>query len=276
MRFVFVDTETTGNDRQRDELVEVAAVLVDKPRTGRPMAIAAFSTLANPGCPIPAQATAIHGIADADVDGAPPADEVRWRLASFIAQYADALVVAHNAAFDAAFLRIEGITCSLRLARHLDPEAPSHSLGELAKRYEVAEPSTKLLGVQRIEKDFPARLGPHRALGDALTGAAVFSTLVDYYAINVGSPTANAVAAFAAAPLAYKTMPWGKHRGKPLEELPPDYVRWLLSVVDDDDLARELRVRFQPTVENHSIDRGHNVLHARMMQVGIPTLRMSR
>src|SRR6266545_670811 len=62
-----VDLESTGVDPALDRVVEVA-VLTLLPR-GAPEP---FHRRVNPGVPIPPGATAIHGIADADVAGAPP------------------------------------------------------------------------------------------------------------------------------------------------------------------------------------------------------------
>jgi DNA polymerase-3 subunit epsilon len=63
----FFDLETTGTDPLRDKIVDVAIVRVD-PDGGR----ASASWRVNPGRPIPPEATAVHGISDADVAGAPP------------------------------------------------------------------------------------------------------------------------------------------------------------------------------------------------------------
>jgi DNA polymerase-3 subunit epsilon len=62
----FIDVETTGLDPQRDRIVEVA-ILKFFPE-GRHKYC---SSLLNPAIPIPAEASAIHGITDADVAAAP-------------------------------------------------------------------------------------------------------------------------------------------------------------------------------------------------------------
>ncbi len=97
---LFVDTETTGLDPARDEIIEVAMVPFtygldgEIYRVGEP-----FQQLRQPSKPIPPEVTAITGIDDAMVAGRTiDTDEVRHfaALAS--------LVVAHNAAFDRRFL----------------------------------------------------------------------------------------------------------------------------------------------------------------------------
>ncbi len=61
-----VDVETTGTDPARDRVVEIALLTLHPARTND-----LFHTRLNPGVPIPRAATAIHGIRDADVRGAP-------------------------------------------------------------------------------------------------------------------------------------------------------------------------------------------------------------
>ena len=63
---VCFDVETTGKDPQKDRIVQIALVRVE-PGGGK----STFATLVNPERPIPAGATSVHGITDADVLTAP-------------------------------------------------------------------------------------------------------------------------------------------------------------------------------------------------------------
>ena len=60
-----------------------------------------FETLVNPGVPLPTAITALTGIGQGDVRGAPGADLAVRR---FLAFAGDAVLVAHNARFDMGFL----------------------------------------------------------------------------------------------------------------------------------------------------------------------------
>ena len=73
--FVAIDLETTGLDARRDVVVAIAAVPFEdgRPRDG-------LVTLVNPGRSIPPASTAIHGIDDAAVVGAPFLHEVLPRF----------------------------------------------------------------------------------------------------------------------------------------------------------------------------------------------------
>lgn len=153
----FVDVETTGMAADRDALTEVAVVRVTADPAGAAApAVDAWSTLVDPGRPIPPEIQGLTGITDAMVRGAPSfaavADEVARRCDA-------AVFVAHNARFDYAFLkhafaRLDRdfrarVLCTVKLSRRLFPDAASHSLDQLIARHALA-------AGQR-----------HRALGDA-------------------------------------------------------------------------------------------------------------
>lgn len=93
---VCLDVETTGvgDDAQ---VVDVAAV-----RFEGGMPVARFSSLVNPGVPVPAEATAVHGITDEMVAGAPVlkcALDAAWN-----AVCRHAVPCAYNAPFDRRFI----------------------------------------------------------------------------------------------------------------------------------------------------------------------------
>ena len=94
--FVAIDLETTGLDPRRDEVVAAAAIPFVR---GRPEP--GYVTLVDPGRPIPAASTRIHGIDDATVAGAPSLNEVLPRLDALCA---GRLLVGHDVAFDLAVL----------------------------------------------------------------------------------------------------------------------------------------------------------------------------
>lgn len=76
---IFFDLETTGVDTARDRIVEISMIKImpdgeEITRTRR----------LNPGMPIPAEATAVHGITDEDVKDAPTFSQVARSLEQFI------------------------------------------------------------------------------------------------------------------------------------------------------------------------------------------------
>jgi DNA polymerase III subunit epsilon len=96
-RGIVLDTETTGTDTESDRVVELGLVAFDfEPSTGAIVRISGvYDSLEDPGVPIPAEVTAIHGITDEMVAGARIDDSA---VAAFVA--GAQWVVAHNAAFD--------------------------------------------------------------------------------------------------------------------------------------------------------------------------------
>ena len=106
---VSLDLETTGTDILADRIVELALVRREGAHTH------VTATRVNPGIPIPAAATKIHGIADADVADAPRfATLVPAILAAF--KDAHAVVAFNGRQFDLPLLEME-----LRRAGHQGP-----------------------------------------------------------------------------------------------------------------------------------------------------------
>ena len=155
--FAFVDLETTGTHAGGDRITEIGIVRVERDAPGGPARVTEWSSLVDPGVPIPPAIQVLTGITDAMVAGAPSFE----RLASQVAALLQGCIfVAHNARFDYGFLKhafarlaqsfTARVLCTVRLSRRLFPDAPGgHGLDALIARH--ALPVT-------------AR---HRALGDA-------------------------------------------------------------------------------------------------------------
>ncbi|GAA3909246.1 exonuclease domain-containing protein [Halomonas cibimaris] len=163
LEIVAFDTETTGLAlRQGDRVVSLGACRIVNARV---LADDTFARRVNPGRPIPAESTAIHGISDADVSDAPPLDAV---LSEFRDYLGDAVLLAHNASFDMLAISHQGIDFdmpvldTLLLSRALDEALDGHDLDSLAARYAI---------------DFPPGTR-HTALGDARVTAALWLALL--------------------------------------------------------------------------------------------------
>ena len=120
---IFFDLETTGTDIMRDRIVEISMIKVrpdgsDIQRTVR----------VNPGCPIPAEATAIHHITDADVADKPAFREIAPALAE---SFAGCDIAGFNSnRFDIPLLAEEfaraGIDFDFSAARFVDVQTIFH------------------------------------------------------------------------------------------------------------------------------------------------------
>lgn len=171
LTYVVFDTETTGLlPEQGDEIVQIAAVRIVN---GKRVKNEVFDMLVNPGRPIPASASAIHGVTDAMVKDAISVQEAVRQFHRFAE---GAVLVAHNAPFDMEFLSRREKEVGLRFVNPiLDTvlvsatafgQAETHTLDALAER----------LGVVIAEED------RHTALGDAIATADVFIKLKDMLA----------------------------------------------------------------------------------------------
>ncbi|MBN8554008.1 MAG: hypothetical protein J0L93_01030 [Deltaproteobacteria bacterium] len=98
LSFVIFDLETTGlYPDQGDEVIEIGAVVVENFQ----IAEKHFHRMVNPGKPIPAASTAIHGIKDKDIE---KADSMSKILPEFLSFMGNRIWVAQNAKFDLGFI----------------------------------------------------------------------------------------------------------------------------------------------------------------------------
>jgi DNA polymerase III epsilon subunit family exonuclease len=159
--YVVFDTETTGTDVDRDEVIELAAVRV---RQGQPAET--FHSLIRNHRSVPPAASAIHGYTDADLRDQPLLEEVWPRFREFVG---NDLLVAHNGhRFDVPLLRRLTAECggvaglsfldTLPMARNLFPVA-GLKLDDLAARFAID------------------RRRGHHALDDSLCLVEVFECL---------------------------------------------------------------------------------------------------
>ena len=97
-----IDCETTGLDPKKDRITAYAVVLVDLKKDSQDITYM-VGTL-DPGVSIPADATRIHGISNADVKGHDKFGEVAESITAFIS---DRPLLGFNVGFDKAFLNAE-------------------------------------------------------------------------------------------------------------------------------------------------------------------------
>ena len=160
--YVVFDIETTGFSSVKDHIIEIGAVKVENGRmTER------YSTFVNPGVPIPFRITSLTSITDEMVMDSPKIDVV---LPEFLAFVGDAVLVAHNAAFDVGF--IEQNCKNLGLPHeytYLDTVALARVLLPTLSKYKL-NVVAKALGIS-LENH-------HRAVDDAGATAEIFERFV--------------------------------------------------------------------------------------------------
>jgi DNA polymerase III epsilon subunit-like protein len=184
----FVDTETTGLSPDKGaRIVELAVV----DEFGQVI----LDTLVQPGVPIPSEATAVHGITDADVSGKPRMEDIWPKLGPLLR---GKRVVAYNMAFDQKFFPgklSESIPCCAmhRFSRFRQDQAKKQLAAKSdgnVKDIKVAYPRHNLAAATQII-GYVWSGDAHRALADTLACRAVWEYLDDneYPGINVYSGT---------------------------------------------------------------------------------------
>ncbi len=100
-KFIAFDVETTGFNQALDRIVEIGAVIFEDGEMKQ-----SFSSLVNPGVPIPKAATEVNHITNEMLADAPTEQEVYPKLIEFLgdALTANTFMCAHNASFDFGFL----------------------------------------------------------------------------------------------------------------------------------------------------------------------------
>ncbi|HMV16574.1 MAG TPA: exonuclease domain-containing protein [Zoogloea sp.] len=136
-RLAFIDVETTGANPVVDRVTEIAILRVEDGRL-----VERWSSLVNPGIPIPPTIQRFTGITDAMVAQAPGFDALKDGVRAL---FADCVFVAHNARFDYGFIKNEfrrigeafdaPVLCTVKLSRALFPQYHRHGLDALIERH---------------------------------------------------------------------------------------------------------------------------------------------
>jgi DNA polymerase-3 subunit epsilon len=162
--YCVVDLETTGLSPGRSQICEIGAVRIETLELA-----ATLQTLVNPRERLPLQIAVLTGIAERDLRGAP---QVGTATACFLEFAGDAVLVAHNARFDMAFLDAAVLRMGgRRLA------APVVDTVWLARRLLAGRASR--FGLASLAQFFGTGTRPcHRALPDAEATAEILLRLI--------------------------------------------------------------------------------------------------
>ncbi len=221
-----LDLETTGTDPRTDRIVELSLLKVQPNgehhlRTRR----------LNPGMPIPAEASAVHGITDALVAGEP---NFRAIARDLLRHLEGCDLCGYNLKkFDLRVLYAEfqraGLTLSLEGRAILDPMEIFHR----REPRDLAAAVRRYLGREHEEG--------HTAAGDVRATAAVLDAMLDHYPdlprkagelhAHLADPRAADAAGVFRRIEGQLRFNVGQYRGQALEAVAtnaPDYLEWML------------------------------------------------
>lgn len=221
---IFYDTETTGVKPQTDQIIEIAGY--------NPITKESFCEFVNPGRDIPQEVTNITSITNEMVKDADDFATVGQKFIEFCSPFA--MLIAHNNdSFDKHFIINESkrnnITLpeftyfdTLKWARKYRPDLPKHNLQYLREVYNIESNQA------------------HRALDDVMVLYKLFKQMKR----DLSYTTAYDLL-YNQASSQITHMPFGKHRGKLLSEIPKFYLKWLnesgaLDKEDNTDLKKSL------------------------------------
>lgn len=184
-----------------------------------------------------AASRAIHHIDPRLLEGIAPFNVAEWGYGVAL-QDVDYLV-AHNSAFEEQWLGEIGLNldipwvCTYKCALRAWPEAPSHS--NQALKYWLGH------------EDQPDFYPPHRALPDAKVTALHLVRLLQLHPVET-------LVQWTKEPRLIAKMPFGKHRGSHLRDLPTDYLQWVVNPqkceAADDDLRHSCQVILDERTNN--------------------------
>lgn len=225
---IFIDLETTGLDVVNDRIVEMAALKL-MPNGDRELKTRRI----NPTIPIPAEATAVHGITNDDVKDEPTFKEIAKSLAKFM-EGCD-LAGFNSNRFDFPLLAEEFLRADVdfdfRKRKFIDVQTIFH---KMEKR--TLEAAYKFYCSKDLDD-------AHTAEADTLATFEVLMAQLDRYPelendINFLSEfsTHNQNADFAGRIIydenGVEVFNFGKHKGKPVEavlEKEPNYYAWMMN-----------------------------------------------
>ncbi|MEO8591420.1 MAG: 3'-5' exonuclease [Flavobacteriales bacterium] len=226
----FFDLETTGVRIGRDRIIQIGIVRLTTKGTRE-----TYQSLVRPGIPIPAEATAIHGITDADVADAPPLEDL---AATVLEQLAGCDLAGFNCLrFDVPFLAEElhrvGTDWNHAALRVVDVQRIFHkmeprNLSAALKFYCGREHTGAHDALADVEATADVLLAQLERYPDHLQGTVEF--LGEMSGDRQRSPDAAGKLKF--DDRGNVCLAFGKYSGWPLENIgrnDPGYLQWLMT-----------------------------------------------
>jgi len=231
-KIIILDTETTGV-LEEDRIIQLSYLVTD--------ANGKIEEVHNEFCqaplPIKFDAMAIHHITPEELEGKPTCTELTGFSRLHELNTPDNLIVIQSAEFDLGMLAKEGFVSQMQLVdtfrihRFFYHENPH---GLQYNRY--------ALGLYKEEAAQMAELGVQIAAHDALGDVIVLKNFYDYL---LNDHEEAKMIEMCSKPILMDLMPFGKHKGKRIEEVATSERRSLAYMLETFDLDQDLRYSFQ-------------------------------
>lgn len=216
-----VDLETTGVDIYCDRIVEIAVVRLEPEGDRKPIGLRI-----NPGCPIPPAASSVHGITDADVADMPKFAEVAGDILGFL-EGCD--ITGYNVRrFDVPILIQEFLRAGIAWGANLN-------IIDVFDIYRSREPQTLARALtfytgRDLGNDAHSAVVDADAALDVLLGQATRYGCEDIAALSKLQRDPDWVDEQGKLKWVGTTavLTFGKWAGRPLQQVDPTYLRWML------------------------------------------------
>jgi DNA polymerase III epsilon subunit-like protein len=160
-----------------------------------------------------------------------PFAESKDTFQAVIDGYANGFLVAHNHFYDRRVLENHGIDmgkhkwiCTWRMAKKLFNGVET-----------VTETNLPYLRFA-LELEVPLEMRCHRAGVDSYITGRLLETFVDYMEelglLDKGLPYGAQISTWAAGPIIYERMPFGKHKNEKMADVPRSYWQWAMKNTD--------------------------------------------
>ena len=212
MKTFFLDTETTGGDVEKDRLCQVCYKFEDN----------FYTEYFKPPLPISIKAMSITHITNEDV-----ADKAPFKGSGYEAKLkeilAEHILVAHNAPYDIAMLKNEGLEvpryiCTLKIAKYLDEAAEIPEYNQQFLRY--------YFGLK-----FDETIVPHEAESDVKVLEGIYAELEKRFIAKHGEENyLEKMMEISSQPVLVRVFSFGKYKGEPVDQIAVrdrGYLEWL-------------------------------------------------
>jgi len=223
MNYMIADTETTGVSDEASAC-EIGWITIDEDFN----ILTEVQSIIDPEQVIGAGASAVHGLVWEDCLAYPTIEEFfSVDDPSCYGKKVEepTVLIGHRISFDRRFLgayipNIVQELCTLRWVRNLYPDMDNHQLG------------TTIFAL-----NLPRSTGAHRVMGDIMSSYHLLKHVAERTGLTLPE-----LAEASAQPMWITRMPFGKHKGEPMADVPRSYLGWMQRSMDlDQDLAHTIK-----------------------------------